>query len=413
MSAVTPVTQPVVLAPSKAHTWLVCRAAPGYVAALKAQGRLPAEEPADYTQEGIDAHRMGERALKHGEWPLSADMDMVVHVRGYVQFVQRQVSPGFTLLVERRVRTFYSKYMGTLDSVVIADDGSSIRLNDLKYGRGVSVQAHKNPQLTIYLKSLADELMDLFGFRPDTRVILTIWQPRVLGEKTERTYECTLQDIEDHCEWIGEVARDIQEHPLLQRFSPGDKQCQFCDAAAICEARTRDLIGGFEDTLTVVDVLGEKALERVAPPAPRTLTPAQLSRVLQLAPRLRSWLKEVEAHAFAVMEQGLEVVPNYKLVRGRAGNRKWRDEEAARAQLAALFPDPATYVHSKLATPAQAEVLIKDLGGLPEDWEAFNANITRAEGSLSLAPLDDEREAVDPRQVAHDEFHREPGEDLL
>jgi hypothetical protein len=63
---------------------------------------------------------------------------------------------------------------GTADAVIVA--GSRLHVIDLKYGRGVRVDAERNPQLILYALAALDTL-DPLGEVTD--VMLTIHQPRL------------------------------------------------------------------------------------------------------------------------------------------------------------------------------------------------------------------------------------------
>ena len=414
MAAGTSAKQPVVkLRPSDAHRWLVCRAAPGYCARLEAEGRLPKQE-FEYTMEGQRAHVLAAKLLLGEALPKDAEKEMVQHVEAYAAHVRKRLKShkSADLLVEHKVDVYYSDRTGYVDAAVIETDGTSIDAIDLKYGRGVSVKAERNAQLGIYLKSLIKQLGDLYSFTPKTKVRLTIWQPRVQGEKTERTWETTVRDIDTMCEWIDAVAKDILENPYAQKFEPGEEACQFCPAAPLCEARARDLLGSADEVLDVV-VLDRQPGEtlEVTPPLPATLTPDQLARVLQVAPTLKAWLKRCEEFALAGMEQGKLALPGHKLVRGRLGNRKWVDQAKAEALLRRMFPKDVV-TPPELISPAAAEVLMKERNARQKMWDEFEALVARAEGNLALAPLDDERPAVDPALEAAEHFDVE-GEELL
>lgn len=423
MSAGTPVTntQPVVkLRPSDAHRWLVCRAAPGYCARLEAEGRLPKEE-FDYTLEGIEAHKLAALALRGEPLPDGADPLMVQHVLDYAAYVRRQLEKHRKheplLLVEESVVVFYSpSRRGYVDAAVVVLDGERVThlyVTDLKYGRGVSVEAKRNPQLSIYVKSLLGWLREHFLVDKKTEVHVTIWQPRVQGEKVERSWPTDAGTIDNYCLWVEEVAKDIHARPFEQKFEPSDDACQFCPAAGLCDARARDLLGNADETLApiVLDVTRDPPVEQIDPPDPTTLTPEQVARVLKAADPLRAWLKKVESYALAAMEQNLVKIPGQKLVRGRPGNRRWRDAAEAEKWLRRLFPRDVVTPPSVIS-PAQAEVLLKERKARQVTWDGFEKLVVRPEGNLALADEADERPAVDPRLEAAEHFDEE-GSELL
>lgn len=399
------------LRPSDAHRWLVCRASPAYVARLEAEGRLPKVEYA-YTKEGQVAHELAAKLLTGQPADAAADKDMLAHVQAYVAFVRKQATRQSCseLLVEHRVEVYYAaERHGYVDAAVVCVDGTELCIIDLKYGRGVSVKAERNPQLTIYTKSLVEQIKALYPIDRKTKVHLTIWQPRVSGEKTERTWDTTVSDIYNGCDWIDAVAQDILARPTQQPFEPGEEQCQFCPAAPICEARARDLLGSTDEVLPAV-VLDAPAATVLAPPSPETLTAEQLGRILVVADPLRKWLSRVEAHALAVMESG-KAIPGQKLVRGQPGRRKWKDAAEAEKLLRGCMPRDQ-YMHEELVSPAQAETLLKEKRRNQKTWDRFAELVTRPEGGITIAPADDERPAIDAAAEAAEHFDA-AGEELL
>lgn len=407
MSTPAPVIK---LRPSDAHRWLVCRAAPGYVAAN--QHRIPAVT-FDYTEEGQQAHELAKQLLTTSVVPADADLEMLDSVRGYATFVQSQVKkhPGATLIVEQAVPVFYTDRKGYIDAAVIAVDGTHLYVDDYKHGRGVSVKAERNPQLATYALSLADELKDLYDFTGATMCHLSIYQPRISGERAVRTWDITLEELRNYGEWIGAVAADILRAPFAQAFEPGDHQCQFCPAQSICEARARDLLGGADEALPTV-VLDAPVASEPTMPDVSVLTPEQISRILTVSKPLTKWLERVWVHATAMHQQGTPV-PGYKMVQSRPGNRKWRDEAEAEKLLRGMFPR-AEIITETLISPAQAEKKMKtrERPVRKSSWEKFHASVERPEGGATLAPESDERETLKD-ESAEDHFEDASDDALL
>ena len=144
------------LSPSAASRWMTC---PGSVALsddIKDAG-------SEHAAEGTAAHEMAERILKgadgksliglKAENGLTFTADMLTDVLRYVALVQDMVaSTSGTLLVEQRLDishlTCEKDAKGTSDCVILA--GDTLIVGDLKFGRGVQVDAEDNHQLMIY-----------------------------------------------------------------------------------------------------------------------------------------------------------------------------------------------------------------------------------------------------------------------
>ncbi|MNR04441.1 hypothetical protein D3C85_1204040 [compost metagenome] len=179
-------------------------------------------------------------------------------------------------------------------------------------------------------------------------------------------------------------------------FTPGEKQCRFCKAQALCSAREQmhlnTVAGDFVD-------LTQPIAEQIAEAGKRVplLTLEQLAEIYSQADFIESWLKAVRSRVNDELNAGT-AVPGYKLVNGKQGNRAWQDEEAARALLKDQFRYKTEEVFDlKLISPTKAEKLIKKAS--PRRWTKVEALITRADGKPTVAPESDPRPALDVNPV--------------
>ena len=391
------------LRPSDASCWMICRAAPGYVAANLS--RIPPEDK-PYADEGAQAHEVAERVLRHtvakGLPPSAAGhkipKEMARHVEGYARFIQSLFPTDgttFWFLVEKPVNVYYAQgRTGKIDAALVGLDGRTItRLHivDLKYGRGDSVQAEHNHQLSIYFVSLLRQLQEDYqlAVAPDVEALITVWQPRIQGEAPERTWRTTVGELEKFAQQIATVARTIEQDPLRQPFVPGDSQCKYCLARSLCEARTRWLLG--EAELEPV-AFGATKVEATLPPV-RSLSQDHMARVLAVAPLLRKWLDDLENHCEALAVQEGQRIPGHKLV-ASSPKRRWRDPDEALEWLALrLLGKPVDLLTTpELRSPAQVEEALADLPEGPAMLkELRRLHIVRPEGKPILVPLDDKR----------------------
>ena len=394
-------TPTIKLRPSDAHRWLVCRASPQYV--LENAHRIP-EETFEFTEEGVRAHEAAKQLLTGGK-PVYDDADMKTHVQGYVEFVTKargKDHDAVELIVESAVNVFfYPGKKGYVDAALIyqtkAGKVRRIHIVDLKYGRGVSVQAEQNPQLSSYAFGLIEDLKDVYDFSdPSMEVWITIWQPRVTGEPAERTWKIDFLELTNFCSNIGKTADAIRADPCNQPFAPSEDACQFCPAYSFCDARTRWLLGEVDvsdDNLLAPAVLDN---DHPAPlkelmPAPESLTPQQLSRILKAKSLLTKWLKKVEDYVTATALQHGTKYEGFKVV-ASTPHRKWLDEAEAekflRAHLGLEIAAPRY-----LITPAKAEELLKarEKSVRPATLARLQEMITRPDGQPTLAPITDKR----------------------
>lgn len=351
------------LSPSSAHRWLVCSAAPSMEAGLP-------DTTSVYAEEGTTAHAAAEAILRgdmeaisvmadeiDGKYP-----DMPGYVDDYVAYVQAQ--PG-RLYIERKVD--YSDWVeggfGTSDAITIHD--GCLTVIDLKYGKGNRVDAEENPQLMLYALGALNEFDFLFEI---DRVRLVVHQPRL-----DHVSEWETNKI-DLLEWA-EYVRERAEYTATDdpEFVPGEKQCQWCKAQAICRA-LQELT--FSVALEGFDEVRD----------PKKLSNSEIAEILPQLKLLTSFVKAVEAYAYSEIENGRDI-PGYKLVQGRA-LRKWDDLDAVEKRFKSAKLKVAEMFSKKLISPAQAERL------LGKDHPILRDHAIKPEGKPSLAPAADKRPAL-------------------
>lgn len=353
------------LSASGAHRWIAC---PGSV---KAEEGLP-DRTSSFAEEGTIAHEIAEKALRMGfNCDTLCDRPDLAHIaepaQVYVDYVR--ALPGKHRFVETRVD--FSEWVpggfGTADSIVIDEETSTLQIADLKFGKGVRVDAENNPQAMLY----ALGAYSMFGFLHEIeRVKVAIVQPRI-----DNISEWEIR-VEDLLKW-GEIARAAAEattEPNAKRV-PGEKQCRFCKAKATCPA----LMKLTEQTLLM------DFEEHDEPVAPNKLTDEQLDAALKARPVIEAWLNAVET----LVKQRLtteDQFPGWKLVEGRA-NRAWIDEESAAKELEWILGEKA--FAKKLISPSQAE---KALG--KEHKKSIEALAFKPQGKASLAPATDPRPSI-------------------
>ena len=356
------------LGASNAHRWLHC---PGSV---QAETGL-SDKQSPHATEGSAAHALAEYCLDNGANPfdwegcpapeyneITVDREMATSVREYMDYIAEL---GGIQEYERRVH--YDEWVpggfGTADAIAYDDQTKTIHVVDLKYGRGVLVNAERNPQGMLYGLGALSE----YGpFADIEHVHIHIVQPR----KDHIDDWCvSVPALMEWAEWVsGRATKALSGEG--ERV-PGESQCRFCKAAATCPALLdymHNVVGQDFDNLDS-----------------DALTDEQLLDVLDAKPLIVKFLEAVESHAKEKLESG-QSFPGYKLVAGRSV-RQWGDEYEAERKLIDMLGDDAH--ERKLLTPAKAE---KALGkNKAADLQKL---IVKPEGKPTLAPESDKRPSI-------------------
>lgn len=172
----------------------------------------------------------------------------------------------------------------------------------------------------------------------------------------------------------------MREELTAPVYHPSKKACRWCAANKTCRAYAEMVQ---ETTSLEFPDLGEN-------PILDNETRAELFRRLD---DVRAWVETFEAGVLADALAGVKF-PGLKLVRGRAGARKWADEQTADDLLAGFSVSTEDRYERKLLSPTSVEKLYK--GGLinDEQWEQLKKLVTRSEPKLILVSDSDKREAV-------------------
>lgn len=403
------------LSPSSAERWMTCPASVPLSRDLEDSGSADAEE-------GTAAHFLAEHCLTTGGHPseyigrqiivsqdgvkwlndidtqeeadhprVSVSVDFAAHVNNYVQFIRELVKgTGGTLLVEQRMDISFltgeSEAEGTSDAVILTPD--ELIVVDLKFGRGVEVEAENNKQLMIYALA-AYRKFEMLGDFKTVRVI--IHQPRVSGPKE---WDLSVEQLLEFGLEVSQAATrartiDIQLEGRAA-FSVSDKGCRWCKVkntrrgCPALDAHIENAIGADFEDLTAV----ERQIDLLD-----VVEPDTLSKKMAASDLVEQWIKAVRGAVEHELLAG-RPVENYKLVQGKQGNRQWINAEEAEKLLKGMKIKEADMYDRTVITPTSAEKLKKAGTIGPRQWPKVEAEITRAKGKPSVAHISDKREAL-------------------
>ena len=359
---------------SKAHAkfsasgsakWFLC------AGSIEAESGLP-NKSSIYADEGTAAHELGEICLIMGdrasEWvgkqlidnnAVTVTQEMADYIQVYVDYVK---SKKGMVLVEQFVdfSNVAPGGFGTCDAIVM--DNDTLHVVDLKYGKGVRVEAEGNTQALLY----AIGAINNHSWVAFKTIVITIVQPRL-----DHISEWVI-GIDELNAWAERLTQAAEQASLPDApRTPGEKQCQWCRAKPTCPA---------------LKVYAEQAMlsqfDDLAPPNPDTLNDAQLRLALESKKLIVSWLDAVEGLVSERLEAGVPFA-GFKMVEGRS-NRAWIDDGRAATALTEFLGSDA-FEH-KLLSVAKAE---KALGKHKKDM--IDSLSSKARGAATLVPDSDKR----------------------
>ena len=357
------------LSPSSSHRWINC--APS--------ARLTEHYPdarSGYADEGTQAHAVAEAKLRYrlgqpNAPPRCDDVEMDEHTDDYVAFVMEQLD-GLSdpkVFVEQRVdcSNWVPECSGTCDGLILSD--GILHVIDLKYGRGVKVDAEENDQLRIY----ALGALEMFGFLyPIHTIRMSIFQPRLANCCT---WEVSREEIEKWATLVLKPAAD------LAWCGKGDykagSHCQFCKAKAECRERANAnmAIAAYDFT------------------EPALLKNDEIALILSKIDELVAWASDVKDFALAEALKGVRF-DGWKVVEGRS-NRKYADEAAVTEAVKRIGLDP--YEHKILGVTAMATLL-----GKKRFEETVSVFVEKPQGKPVLVPVTDKRLEINTTTAADD-----------
>lgn len=362
-------TKHAILSPSSSHRWLNCTPSAVLELEFENTGSTAAEE-------GTAAHAFCEHKLKkafrmRSKRPVSDyDSDeMQEHTDAYVDFVLecleniKQNCKDPTILIEQKVD--FSEYVpdgfGTADCLIVSDN--MLHIIDFKYGQGILVDAHENPQMKCYALGALAIYESLYDIK---EISMSIFQPR-----RENVSTCTIPTIELK-KWAEKVLKPKAEMAIKGEgeYQSGE-WCKFCKAAVRCRARAEEKLKLAQEEFKL----------------PPLLTDYEIEEILSIIPDLTKWANDIMTYATdAAVNHGKEW-EGFKVVEGRSV-RKYKDEEAVIEK--AKENGYTDIFKSSLITLTEMQKLM----GKKKFDEILGDLIIKPAGKPTLVPNADKRQAI-------------------
>jgi hypothetical protein len=298
------------------------------------------ESTSVYAEEGRKAHEEAAKCLL--SHTTSEDED----IQYYLDYVAEQKAGASTMFIEQQVdfEKFAPGGFGTIDCVIVAPP--VLKIIDLKFGKGVKIDASFNYQLMIYALAVYDKLAEFYDF---SSVKLCICQPRI-DHIDEWEISATMLAAfgRDLAVTVGRIERGEVE------YTPSEKACRWCSIKATCRARAEaDIISDFRAELTNEEISG----------------------ILKKASEIIAWVSDVKEHALKQAMAGVKFA-GFKLVEGRS-NRVWAPNAEE------LLKDKEEMFEKKLIGITKAQKIM-DIGPY----------VTKPKGAPVLVPDDDKRKEM-------------------
>lgn len=376
------------LSASGASRWMAC------TPSARLEEKFDESSTSTFAAEGTLAHEFGDVNLrfKNGEITektLNSELkklrkdknytdEMEGEVDKYVEIVMEAFAvakartPDAKLLIEERVDFSHlvEKGFGTGDVCIVAD--GFLDVIDLKYGKGVKVDADNNPQLMLYGSGALRNFEMMYDIHT---VNLVIVQPRLdhLSEwkiSTEKLIEWGEKEVKP------KAAKAYQGKGVQKA---GD-HCKWCKVKAMCA------------TLAAKNVkLAQHDFKD-----PHLLTESQVIEVYKQQPMLVDWVNSVAKYLLDEAVKGKKW-PGLKLVEGRS-NRKWSDEVKVKEALTDNLFDEKDFTTTKL----QGITAVEKLVGKSEFPTILGNLVIKPQGKPTLVPMSDKRPAMGIEQAKDD-----------
>lgn len=329
------------------------------------------------------------------------------YVGGVFDKIMEYQQQGYKVYPELRVslkKYFgHSQCDGSVDVPMVK--GSHMIIADLKYGVVEAVYPEHNKQLSLYGVGACVAFEEQFGIQIET-IDIVICQPRI----ADRVWDSWSTNKADLLIFAAEMKiASIKALMAIadptsvteEMYAPGETTCTYCHRKIDCKSRKSMALDKAKEAFTIggsnltVDGSARKAPE---PPAVESITDDDLATIMNYAPFILSYLRDVEKEVFRRVQRGKNV-GGRKLVKGRL-SRTWSvPEDQLDRMIDQLGIDPDQFYEKKLISPAKFDKV--DVP--PHVRVVIESLVKKAYGQPVVALQDDRRETIKVTS-AKDEF---------
>lgn len=372
------------LSASSSSRWLACTPS----ARLEDQFK---DEASPFAAEGTRAHEWAEQKLQASlfDKPMSdssdfsdcpKEMDEATSLYADICIEKAKAARKRTrdaeIMIEAKLdfSDWVPEGFGTGDMVIVAD--GMLEVIDLKYGKGVPVDAKGNTQMRLYALGAYATYSLLYDIKT---VQMTIVQPRLDSVTTDAL------SVEELLAW-GDSIKPIAQQAFdgAGDCVPGS-HCGFCKVRHLCRALADACLEEF------YKMGGKKTA---------LLLDSEVSHILDMYSQIKKWIEDVSRYALEKAVAGEKDWPGYKVVAGTAKRKITDADKAAKALRAAEYTDADIFKPQELKGITDLTKLLGRKG-----FESIvGPFVEKPEGKPTLVPLADKRPPMELNTVTADSF---------
>lgn len=397
-----------VVSPSAAERWMEC---PGSIKL----GKLFPDSTSDYADEGTLAHELCRilvmreakqlnnytynKAFEEIKLSKYYCEEMQDFCEGFMRFVLEEFyesGEGAVLKVETRVNldSWVPEGFGTVDIQIAAD--RFLKIIDFKYGKGIYVEAEKNPQLMLYGLGVLEENDLLYDIE---FVKIIIYQPRLENIGDYTIHADALR------EWGDKVLKPKAKaaYEGSTEFKAG-KWCQFCKAKPNCKVLAEYNLEVAKEQFRIGD--SDEELELLSLKETHLLNDKQIAAIVLRRLEFHNWIKSVVEHALSEAVTNQKKYPGLKLVSGMS-KRQIGDKDKVIEDLVKLKYEKSKITKTELLGITALTKIIK-----AKDFTAvLTSRIFKPAGAPTLVQASDKRPELNSHDEAVKQFKSEKFED--